>query len=155
MTKAQVVAPVVESFVHFKGTTNSPVQYLTLRGLQFKHAPVCFAPEGHADGQAAFSIPAVSWLITRARLPWKIVRSDMSALMVCGSVTPADSARGLHSSARSRRGGVRIGEAAAGDSANAQGHTGFCTVDNKHHPGGSRIFLGAIGVWIGESGTIR
>ena len=62
MTKAEVIAPAgPEQFIKIAGDTalGMPVEYLTLKGLAFRHGQWILPPGGHGDGQAAESIDAV------------------------------------------------------------------------------------------------
>ena len=60
MTKAAVYAPVVDPFVQISGDPEHGrwVQNVTFRGLSFRYGQYLLPPEGHADGQAEYGIPA-------------------------------------------------------------------------------------------------
>ena len=60
MTKAEVIAPVVDEFVRVAGQPEAGrfVEHVTLRGLSFQHGQYLLPPTGHADGQAEVTIPA-------------------------------------------------------------------------------------------------
>jgi hypothetical protein len=58
---AIVVAPGADSFLEIKGKPNAGaiVEYLSFKGMTFRHSRYVLPPQGHGDGQAAVSIPAV------------------------------------------------------------------------------------------------
>jgi hypothetical protein len=61
MAKAEVFAPVAEQFVRFAGepALGLWVENVSLKGLAFRYGRYVLPEQGHADGQAAFTIPAV------------------------------------------------------------------------------------------------
>ena len=52
---SSVVAPVADSFLEIKGKPGSGaiVEYLSFKGLTFRHSRYLLPPQGHGDGQAA------------------------------------------------------------------------------------------------------
>ncbi len=61
MASATVIAPVVEQFIRIAGEAEAGrfVEYLTLRGLCFQYGQYGLPSQGHADGQAEVTIPAM------------------------------------------------------------------------------------------------
>ena len=57
--KAEVVAPVADAFLKIQGKPGAGVEHLSFKGLTFRHSRYMLPPQGHGDGQAAESIPAV------------------------------------------------------------------------------------------------
>ncbi|BCM90704.1 hypothetical protein IAD21_02564 [Abditibacteriota bacterium] len=152
MSKANVVAPLAEQFLLFNGDPDHEnwIQYINFKGLAFRHGQYVLPPEGHADGQAEFGIPAA---ITADGT--RNVSFEQCSLSHIGIY-------GMHFRYGCRdirvqkcylsdlgAGGIRIGEGNIRPT--EAGRTGHITIDNNIIQGAGRIHQGAIGVWIGQS----
>ena len=153
MAAVDVIAPMTaESFIAINGETGlgMPVEHITFRGLAFRHGQYILPPEGHADGQAEFTIPATVMLDGAKNITFEDCEVGHHGLYTfwfrrgCQDCTVSRCY--LHDMGA---GGVRIGEGAI--QPDEADRTGNITVDNCIIHSGARIHFGAHGVWIGHS----
>ncbi|NCP31697.1 MAG: DUF5123 domain-containing protein [Armatimonadetes bacterium] len=156
MTTAEVIAPAgVEGFVRFTGQPELGllVENLTLKGLSFQHSQYVLPPEGHGDGQAEVTIPAVITLEGARNIALddcEVKHIGISGLWFRRGCRDCRVTRTYFADLGA--GGVKIGEGWGVDLKDEAVHTGHCVVDNCLIHTGARIHHGAIGVWIGHSG---
>jgi len=154
MTQADVWAPVIDQFVRFAGEPEVGLyaEYITLKGLAFRHGQYLLPPTGHSDGQAAYSIAAVimadgarnisvedcevghigtyAFWFRRGCQDCRVVKTYMHD-MGCG--------------------GVRIGVGSDAEHARPHDLTSHITIDNNIIRSGGHIDRGCVAVWIGHS----
>ncbi|NIA12581.1 MAG: right-handed parallel beta-helix repeat-containing protein [Nitrospiraceae bacterium] len=152
LATADVIAPVARQLIRLDGQPAEGrfVEYLHFSGLKLHYTEYPIAPEGHSDGQAAYSVPA-AFEATGAR-HCTIDRCELAHLgtYAVWFRTGCQDNRLTHTEAFDLgAGGVRIGE--GGSPASDNEAVLRNVVENCFLHDGGRIFRSAVGVWIGRS----
>ena len=152
MATIEAVAPRLTRLVELRGDPDHGrlVRNVTFRGLIFSHADWVLEPQGHADDQAAVSVPAA--LMADGARDCAIEGCEISHVGGYGIWLRRGCNRCRIQHCRLcdlGAGGIRVGEAAMPPSDQAESSGNL--IDNNHVYDGGWVFPAGVGVWVAQS----
>jgi hypothetical protein len=158
MLRAETIAPALTQLVRIAGDAagGKPVAFLRFRGLGFEHADWTLPAEGYADMQSAYDVPAAFDLVGAHDIAIEDCR--LQHLGGCG-IALGQGCRGNRVVGNEisdvGAGGVKVGEPVIRQAEAEQTGENVVSDNDVHHIG--RVYPGAAGIWVGQSGgnTVR
>jgi hypothetical protein len=146
----KIIAPTTEQFIRFEGTPGKNIEFITIKGLSFRHGQYIQPAQGISNGQAADGVQAVI-LADNARninlLDNEIAHTGLYGMWFrrgCSQIKIVGNY--LHDLGA---GGIRIGEGVILPEKLEQTH--HVTINNNLIRNGGHLFPGAVGIWVGQS----